>query len=232
MSEPESFVARWSRLKRETASPTSADPPAPPLQSAASPPAAQQQPSAPSAGAVEPPVPQVDLSSLPPVESITAASDIRAFLQSGVPAELTKAALRRAWTADPAIRDFVGIAENQWDFTDPAAIPGFGPLEATDDVRQLVSQAMGRWGTACERVAEDPATDLPGVSGQAAPDRESAPSMGYQASGIPARIGTGVDIANASPEQNEVDAAPQQGGESAESEAAPNRRLHGSALPQ
>ena len=37
--------------------------------------------------------------------SITAATDIRAFLAPGVPAELTRAALRRAWTADPAIRD-------------------------------------------------------------------------------------------------------------------------------
>jgi hypothetical protein len=81
---------------------------------------------------------------LPPIHSITAGSDIKAFLQAGVPKDLTRAALRRAWTADPAIRDFIGLAENQWDFTDPAAIPGFGPLEATDNVRQLVAQAMGR----------------------------------------------------------------------------------------
>ncbi len=53
-------------------------------------------------------------------------SDIRAFLEKGVPVALTKAALRRAWTADPAIRDFMRIAENQWDFTDPTSIPGFG----------------------------------------------------------------------------------------------------------
>ena len=88
--------------------------------------------------------PAFDPTSLPPIESITAGSDIRAFLQAGVPAELTKAALRRVWTTDPAIRDFIGIAENQWDFTDPTAMPGFGPLEATDDVRELVAQAMGK----------------------------------------------------------------------------------------
>ena len=67
-----------------------------------------------------------------------------------MPAELTKAALRRAWTTDPAIRDFIGIAENQWDFTDPTAMPGFGPLEATDDVRKLVAQAMGKLGKVSE----------------------------------------------------------------------------------
>jgi hypothetical protein len=85
-----------------------------------------------------------DIASLPPIDSITANSDIRAFLQSGVPADLAKAALRRAWTEDPAIRNFIGIAENQWDFTDPTAIPGFGPLQPGDSVQDLVAQAMGR----------------------------------------------------------------------------------------
>ena len=41
-------------------------------------------------------------------------------------------------------RDFIGIAENQWDFTDPASIPGFGPLQEHDDVAKLVAQAMGK----------------------------------------------------------------------------------------
>jgi hypothetical protein len=88
--------------------------------------------------------PPFDPASLPPIESIVAGTDIRAFLQKGVPAALTKAALRRAWTTDPAIRDFIELAENQWDFTDPTAIPGFGPLQAGDSVRQLVEQAMGK----------------------------------------------------------------------------------------
>jgi hypothetical protein len=61
------------------------------------------------AAAVEP----FDLASLPSIDAIVADTDVRRFLQSGVPAELTRAALRRAWTSDPAIRDFVGIAENQ-----------------------------------------------------------------------------------------------------------------------
>jgi hypothetical protein len=86
-----------------------------------------------------------DPAPLPSIESITAESDIRAFLQSGVPRDLAIAALRRAWVTDPAIRDFIGIAENQWDFTDPAAIPGFGPLHAGDDAQKLVLQAMGEF---------------------------------------------------------------------------------------
>jgi hypothetical protein len=65
------------------------------------------------------------------------------FLQSGVPAELTVAALRRAWVSDPVIRDFIGIAENQWDFTNPATIPGFGPLQGASDKLSLIAQAAG-----------------------------------------------------------------------------------------
>lgn len=30
--------------------------------------------------------------------------------------------------ADPAIREFKGLAENSWDFTDPNGVPGFGPM--------------------------------------------------------------------------------------------------------
>ena len=61
---------------------------------------------------------------LPPIDSITAVSDVRAFLAAGVPEDVTRAALRRAWLTDPTIRDFVGLAENQWDFAKPDGVPG------------------------------------------------------------------------------------------------------------
>jgi len=56
---------------------------------------------------------------------------------------LTRAALRHAWASDPAIRDFIGLAENQWDFNDPNAILGFGPLSASDNLRALLTQEIG-----------------------------------------------------------------------------------------
>ena len=80
--------------------------------------------------------------SLPPIESINAESDIRAFLKPGVPPDLSRAALRRAWSADPAIRDFIGLVENGWDFNDPNGIPGFGPINA-GDVANLLSRVIG-----------------------------------------------------------------------------------------
>ncbi len=145
MSGEHNFIARWSRLKRSAA--LGKEPRA----------EAKAEDRLTTGGGAEPasrlpdqvqdkPVetePPFDPASLPPIESIVAGTDIRAFLQKGVPKALTKAALRRAWTADPAIRDFIEVAENQWDFTDPTAIPGFGPLQAGDNLRQLVGQAMG-----------------------------------------------------------------------------------------
>jgi hypothetical protein len=84
-----------------------------------------------------------DPASLPPIESINAASDICPFLAPGVPIELTRAALRRAWVSDPTIRDFIGLAENQWDFTKPDAVPGFGSLELTPELRRLLTGLCG-----------------------------------------------------------------------------------------
>jgi hypothetical protein len=145
MSDSETFLSRWLRLKRES--------------EAALPPA-----DAPSPAAFDP-------ASLPPIESIVADSNIQQFLHEAVPAELTRAALRSAWTADPAIRDFVGIAENQWNFNDHGCIPGFGPLEAAD---YLAAQALAGLTNAAQEVpqnAED-AEDAEGAGQPALPRSE------------------------------------------------------------
>ncbi len=146
------FLERWSRKKIEAkieakaeakieARRDGSEAPAAPGIADALPPGLSEQPMA---DAERPapvaPAPEFDLTHLPSLESITAATDIRGFLSPGVPKELARAALRRAWAADPAIRDFVGLAENAWDFTDPTAMPGFGPLPPGYDVKQLVAQ--------------------------------------------------------------------------------------------
>jgi hypothetical protein len=80
---------------------------------------------------------------LPSLDVIDAHTDITAFLRSDVPAELRLAALRRAWSADPAIRDFKGMQENGWDFDRPNSIPGFGELGPEVDVKQMVARIFG-----------------------------------------------------------------------------------------
>jgi hypothetical protein len=86
--------------------------------------------------------PSFDLKNLPAIESIAADTDIRAFLAPGVPAELARAALRRAWATDPKIRDFVGLADYDWDFNAPGSMAGFGPLEMTEELRQIAARII------------------------------------------------------------------------------------------
>jgi len=117
----ERFLARWSRRKRAAARPT-----APP--------------------AAEPPPPEVappiDPADLPPLDAIGPESDVSRFLAAGVPPDLARAALRRAWSADPAIRDFVGLAENSGDLMAPGGALGFGSI-APEEVERLLGQALG-----------------------------------------------------------------------------------------
>jgi hypothetical protein len=132
------FLARWSKRKLAKGEPDEPEPaPQRPAQPPADPMTAEPPPASPQNVASAP----LDLSQLPAIESIDANTDITGFLRPGVPAELTRAALRKAWTSDPAIRDFVGLVENGWDFNDPDAIPGFGRIDAGDAAR-LLAQAL------------------------------------------------------------------------------------------
>jgi hypothetical protein len=172
------------------------------------------------------PAPGVDVGALPPIESIVAGSDIRAFLKEGVPAALTRAALRQAWSSDPAIRDFVELAENQWDFARPETIPGFGPLGATDEVQRLVAQALGEWredapsmGQGHARDGEAAPTEVVG-SGRAAPHSGDAPE----------RLSDHGKVSASDPEP--VRAVQHADSATANSNApARRRRRHGGALP-
>jgi hypothetical protein len=46
---------------------------------------------------------------LPSIEELTAESDYKVFLQKGVPAALTRAALRKLWTSDPVLANLDGL---------------------------------------------------------------------------------------------------------------------------
>ncbi len=237
MSEPENFLTRWSRRKQQA----ELEPERP--DDAAT---APQVDSVDAVAVTDPAVdaekePEVDLSTLPPVETIGADTDVRAFLQKGVPLNLTRAALSRAWAADPAIRDFIGIAENQWDFAS-GNIPGFGPLNAADDIARMVAQISTE---GFPRLPEPAAT--PDAKEKAGDEKEghSPASDGDTALAAPIDEAPPSDpIANVQPHENpeadqrlaivqredvigasqHVDASPGQ------VEQAP-RRPHGGALP-
>jgi hypothetical protein len=77
------------------------------------------------------PAPAPDRPPLPDIASLTAGSDIRAFMRPDVPQALRRAALARIWSLDPAIRDFREMADYDWDFNVAGGAPGYGPLEAS-----------------------------------------------------------------------------------------------------
>jgi hypothetical protein len=211
MSEDD-FLKRWSRRKQEAREEGETLPPSPTET------AAQPVPEA-------PPADEIDLSKLPPIDSITSATDVTAFLRENIPAELSRAALRRAWAADPAIRDFVGLAENAWDFTDPAAMPGFGPLDQSpEQIAALVERVVGGVRDTAEKLAPavaDEAKNPPsGAEAARIPEPEDAVPEA-----IPAATSAVQDdrstIAAVQPEAGDGDGEPE----------PPHRRSHGGALP-
>jgi len=241
MSEPENFLSRWSRRKLETEQERGEnDVPDRELE-AKLPIAGGKTP-----GETEKPddrpdqdtprdEPAFDLTKLPSLESITAETDIRVFLQKGVPGELSRAALRRAWSADPAIRDFIGIAENQYDFATGKDLPGFGELDiGADELRRLVAEVFG------EKPAPLELPTPPSPAVQAAAPMEHSPVADLQkpvsdTAGSEEKGSQGADsIASdeASPHRSKVDIAAHQSISEPDPDPLPARRPHGRALPQ
>jgi hypothetical protein len=179
MSETENFITRWSRRKRKAAEYAEATRSSGAVDAApegAHPNEDQREGgAAPRGGASDRPASASDPTKLPPIETITAESDIRAFLAPGVPPELTRAALRRAWAADPKIRDFVGLADYDWDFNSPGAMTGFGSLEMTDELRQQLVRMVG--GNLANEATDSPAQASAAVQGKPAPAETSTESV-------------------------------------------------------
>jgi hypothetical protein len=207
----DSFFARWSRRKHAGTRP--------PREKATPNPDTAEHNEA--SGAAPRPAEAIVPASLPPIETITAASDIRPFLAAGVPPELTRAALRRAWIADPKIRNFVGLADYDWNFNSPGAMPGFGPIEADDTVRRELSRLLGRMASV------DAAATAPAPSESPEQDfiREPSPAADRSASAQLQDRDPSVG-----PETNpKVD--PRQSAKTQDFQQI-GRRRHGGALPQ
>jgi hypothetical protein len=225
------FLSRWSRRKHATN--VSARPEAPVSEAIE-----RKDETVPlSSQGVTESVEEFDLSTLPPLESISAATDVAAFLRKGVPPALSREALRRAWIADPAIRDFVGLAENAWDFNDPDAMPGFGPLDYTpEELRDLVARIVG----GVRRETDD-------IAGPAAPHHgtdESPSSAEADPHELPEEAAPAA-VAGPAPRKMEHcelegelehvaarDLRERRDGDQQKAEASLVRRTHGGALPK
>ena len=200
MSGEESFLGRWARRKHAAATNARDEPNLDRTPGQASADTAADALRAGEGRAL------VDPESLPPIETLGAGSDIRPFLAQGVPTDLTRAALRRAWSVDPAIRDFIGLSENSWDFNAPGGVPGFGRL-MMEDAHRLPTQVSKE---AEALVPPDPPAERP------ADDQASAPANQLQTTTTQTELGP--DTAQHREEQYEP------------RRSLPRRR-HGGALP-
>jgi hypothetical protein len=246
MTEPENFIARWSRRKRKAAEDAEVTRSSDAVDAApegARPNEDQREGGdAPRArgGASDRPQSVPDLTKLPPIETITAESDIRAFLAPGVPPELTRAALRRAWAADPKIRDFVGLADYDWDFNAPGAMAGFGSLEMTNELRQQIARMVGR--SLASEGADSPAETSADMQGKpstaetstesgATPAEASAQQV-QRSAGTSQNEHTGAHNLEALPQCSKENIASRNNPENSDNDQLIEKRPHGRALPK
>jgi hypothetical protein len=247
MNDPEGFLTRWSRRKQQADEVGPDSVPDPARMGEAVPAGGKkeqdkQDKKEKKIAATDPkdtaPEPAFDLKSLPSIESITATTDIRPFLAPGVPAELTRAALRRVWVADPAIRDYIGLSENSWDFNAADGMHGFGPLLPTDDVKRLLAEVFG------ERPVEQPRPEAESTTAGTHPSspEEPAPQAGtdstshrivnVQVAGKDRETETKIAAEQKTiSERVEDDAATQQDNEANDAPSTRTKRGHGGALP-
>lgn len=129
-----SFLNRWS--KRKTDARRDEDRPDPDLV----PPAAAEEPRADQTDLQPlPSDPEIaaQIAALPPLEEITAGTDIRPFLQDFVPRALKNAAMRRAWVSDPIISTHLDVARDYaWEFNSGPLPVGFSTGLGADAVKR------------------------------------------------------------------------------------------------
>jgi hypothetical protein len=239
MSEPDHFLARWSRRKRLAGEEQAA---AEINATEASKSVPDQTPGARLAAAQAPqtgdaPKPDFDPASLPSLDSIGADTDISPFLKAGVPGELRHAALRRAWSADPAIRDFKGLQENDWNFNDPNGVPGFGELSPTINVKKMLGDLFGDSPRETGTAAEQPASaeqPVPPSQDLATKSEDEAPKPANRLT-HDAAISSADDSTAARTDEilhRNIDIASQDMGPDTGGMPIKQRRRHGGALPQ
>ena len=162
----ETFLSRWSRLKRQSAEPVpepvAPEPVAeePPAQPPVALPDGEALPADDNAAAD----PDDPLKDLPPVEELTPDSDYTPFLRAEVPEDLHRQALRKLWGSDPVFANDDGLKDYADDYTglftssDPVKTlyrVGKGFLDAAEDAAARAEQ-----DAAAVAAAEDGGPDL------------------------------------------------------------------------
>jgi len=181
----ETFLSRWSRLKRQSAQPVSEHVPPEPV--------AEELPVQPPVALPDGEAPPVEenaaaeaddpLKDLPPVEELTRESDYTPFLRAEVPEDLHRQALRKLWTSDPVFANDDGLKDYADDYT--------GLFTSSDPVKTLYRVGKG-FLDAAEDAAARAEQDAAAVA--AAEDGEPSQQVkgATQAGGSAGEFGTDV----------------------------------------
>lgn len=195
------------------------------------------------AGAEAASTPELDalLARLPSLDALTAESGLSDFLQAGVPTALRNAALRRMWSLDPAIRDFVSEArEYAYDWNMPGGVPGMGPLLPTDDVAAMLRRIVEGVPPKVEeeRLTEGeapnaPPPDRPAEAGAtAALEADPLPANGEAAQPPPAPLLAPLPAPSPNPPHAPAEATAEARPQAVQTAPTPPRlRRHGGAMP-
>ena len=207
--DSEGFLTRWSKRKLQGRTEPDAVPP-------------PRDANAPACEETELTQDEIDaiVARLPRIEDLTPGSSIADFLRKGVPLDLQRAAMRRMWSIDPGIRDFIEVAENQYDWNAVGGCPGYQPL-GPGDHSAMIKAALDAFTPPPSETPDDLRQDDAGRK----PEPISAEnSVGENQS---MSVTDGADAAMQTP-QLQAEAA---SSEVAKAQPAALRRRHGGALP-
>jgi Protein of unknown function (DUF3306) len=141
--EGEGFLSRWARRKQAAKAPVVEQVPSAPV-------FAEEAPAV--TGTEEAPaLPEIEL---PDLASVGADTDITPYLKAGVPDWWKNAAMRKVWAETPAIRDFRGLQDYDWNFNDPDSIPGFASTINADHARSMIENLFSPVGEPEQQVAK------------------------------------------------------------------------------
>ena len=207
--EDDSFLSRWSKRKRVG---TVAPEPEPDL-------------SAPDAApdAVES-LSEEDLAALPSLDMFTIETDIRPFLQKGVPLAMRNAALRKKWMLTPSIRDHADPAvDYAWDWNTPGGVPGDGVGPSAQRAAEMLRDLTRPRGDAASAIAQE--TGAESTPQPSPPTTDIAPQRT-----LPEQAAGAAPDARDTKTQRSDEADIRKENQS-DIENTPLRRRHGSALP-
>lgn len=231
------FLSRWSRRKREAAASPSDPASVPAIPGEAAPAAGEEGGAETDADRAAPP--PVDVPELPALDALTAETDLAPFLRLGVPKPLRNAALRRMWSLDPSIRDYLSEArEYAYDWNVPGGVPGLGSLLPGDDVEAMLREIFGDAPEPRDPDAAPAGVRTSGLPPSGPPDEAPPPATGDEdreadrAGEAAAAATRGDDPAPLPPEPAPPPVASPERTEPASERSVPARvRRHGGAVP-